>query len=308
MADTALLTNEPGMPVETKHAAARRYSFAGAALIFFAFVAPLMATAFGLGSAYTVGQDLARTLGSLFGLAVVTWLVMRNRSDLAKAKARLVVGLLLCLTVANNIANTARENSVAKDFMRGAIAFQAKHASKFEDLGKRFEENTVNQYVTPAALTSAQSIAAGQAALERYRSLLQERNLLLQTYMAEYRAYVNSVPEGEARRGAEASMGPAMDSANNLYKTLDVAQRAHADALGAVFAWAQTNVGKLSNRGGQLVFQSAQQQSELNALAQRLQAAENVVDEATKFAQAEQVKAAAKRDTAMKEAEALLGK
>lgn len=56
------------------------------------------------------------------------------------------------------------------------------------------------------------------------------------------------------------------------------------------------------------MFQSAQQQTKLTALAQRLQVAENGVDEATKFAQAEQVKAAAKRDAAMKKAETFLAK
>lgn len=92
--------------------------------------------------------------------------------------------------------------------MKDAFAFQAQHTARFEDLGRRFDQVTVNQYVTPEGLTSAVNVAAGVAALERYRSLLQERNLLVQTHMAEYVAFVGKLPPGQARAGAESALGP----------------------------------------------------------------------------------------------------
>lgn len=289
-------------------AGAKRYTYLGAALIALAFVGPSLATLFGLGNAFSVGQDIARTLGSLALLALIAWLITRNRSGVAKAKARTVVGVLLCITVGNNIANAAKEEALAKQFVRDAIAFQTRHAAKFEDLGKRFEQVTVAQYLTPAGLTSPQNLLAGQAALERYRSLLAERNLLLQTYLAEYTAFVNTLPPGETRRGAESAIGPSKQATEDLYKLLDKTQTSHADAMGAIFSWAQTNAGKLGLRGEQLLFQTQQQQAELTTLAAKLQEAENTVNAAVSKAQAEMAKAATKREQSMKEAEALLSK
>jgi hypothetical protein len=296
------------MPHATERVSAERYTYIGAGLIVLAFGGPALATMFGLGNAFSVGQDLARTLGSLAFLALIAWLVTRKRSDLAKAKARTVVGVLLCITVGNNIANSAKEVKVAKQFVRDAIAFQTKHASKFEDLGARFHKVTVAQYLTPAGLTSPQNILAGQAALERYRLLLAERNLLLQTYLAEYTAFVNTLPPGETRRGAESAIGPSKQATEDLYKLLDKTQSAQADAMGSIFTWAHANAGKLRLRGEQLLFQTQQQQSELTALAAKLQTAENAVNAAVGKANGDIARAAAKREQSMKEAETFLSR
>ena len=185
------------MSPESDRAATKRWNYIGAGLIALAFVGPSLATLAGLGNAFSVGEDIARTLGALAFFAFISWLIVRKRSDLAESKARTVVGVLLCITVGNNIASAAKEETLAKQFVKDALAFQAQHTARFEDLGRRFDQVTVNQYVTPEGLTSSANVAAGVAALERYRSLLQERNLLLQTYMAEYVAFVGKLPPGQ---------------------------------------------------------------------------------------------------------------
>jgi hypothetical protein len=234
--------------------------------------------------------------------------MVRKRSDLSKAKARTVVGVLLCITVGNNFANAAKDEAVAKQFLRDAIAFQAQYSAKFEDLGRRFEQMTVNQYVTPEGLASPPNVAAGVAALERYRSLLQERNLLVQTYLAEHVAFLGSLPPGDVRAGAQSSLGPAREATEKLYGMLDKAQSEHAAALGAVFDWAQANAAKIEARNGQLMFTSVTQQQELQALARRLQEAENGVNEAAEKAQVLQAAAQERQERLQKEAADLLSK
>lgn len=290
--------------------ASKRYNYIGTALIALAFVGPSLLRVSGIGgtqSAAAVGEDLGRTLGSLALLMLISWLITRSRSELAKAKGRLVVGILLCLVVGNNIANAAREEDQAKQFLRDAIAFQQKHSSKFADLGARFDKVNVVQYLTPAALTSKDGIAAGRAALEGYQSLLSERNLLLQTYLAEYERFLAAIPPGDMREGAIAGMGDNKENTERLYRLLDTTQSAHATSIRAVFDWAAANLGRVSVQNGQFMFQTQAQQSELQALAAKLEEAEKAVQSAVEVAQAEQAKAAAKNEQNMREAKKLLG-
>jgi hypothetical protein len=301
------MTNVPMTPVD-EYAATKRWNYAGATLIALAFIGPSLATLAGLGNAFSVGEDVARTLGSLAFLALIAWLAVRKRSDLSKAKARAVVGLLLCITVGNNIATAARDKEDAKRFLQQALNFQSQYAGKFEELGKRFDQITVAQYLTPEGLTSKATIAAGRAALERYRTLLQERNLLLQTYLADYVSFVGKLPQGQLRSGAESTLGPNKEATENLYKLLDRAQGEHAASIAALFDWAEGNAGKIAIRNGQLMFASAAQQQELQALATRLQAAENNVNTAVQTAQAAQAAALEKQKRLQKEANELLSK
>lgn len=288
---------------ETQAKRASRYTYIAAGLIALAFTAPFVMN---WGSPYRFGQTLGQILGALLFMVFISWLITRNRSDLAKAKGRLAVAVLLCLSTAGNSLTAKREEDIAKDFMRGAVEFQEKNSVKFIDLGKRFETVTVHQYTTAEAIASPQAMEAAQLALERYRLLLQERSLLLQTYLADWRAFVNNVPHGEARRSAEQAMGPKMEQTQTLYRNLDVAQRVHVEALGAVFTWAQAQAGKLGVRDGQLVFQSAKQQQELQALAAKLQTAEDAAEKVEKVTQAEQVKAGERHQDALKNAEQFL--
>lgn len=296
------------MSPEGERVATKRWNYIGAGLIALAFIGPSLATLAGLGNAFSVGEDIARTLGALAFLAFISWLVVRKKSDLAKSKARTVVGVLLCITVGNNIASAAKEEALAKQFVKDAFAFQAQHTARFEDLGRRFDQVTVNQYVTPEGLTSVANVAAGVAALERYRSLLQERNLLVQTYLAEYVAFIGKLPPGQVRAGAESTLGPNKEATEKLYGMMDKVQGEHAAALGAVFAWAQANAGKIGMRNGQMMFTNVPQQQELQALASRLQEAEKAVNDAVQKAQVAQAATGEKNKRLQKEAAEFLAK
>lgn len=286
----------------------KRLNYLAALLIAIAFIGPGIATFAGIGNAFSVGEDAARTLGSLAFLAFIAWLVVRKKNDLAKSKARVVVGILLCAVVTNNIVNAAREKEQSKMFVQQALAFQEKHSAKFQTLAQRMDQVTVAQYLTPEALTSPAGVEAGQAALERYHSLLQERNLLVQTYLAEYTSFISGLPAGKLRDGAESTVGRNKAETENLYGMLDRAQGEHAAAIGAIFEWAQSNMGKVTLRNGQFLFSSAEQQQRLQVLVNRLQQAENEANAAMQKAQTIQTAAIEKSKKLEKDAATFLAK
>ena len=74
---------------ESERAATKRWNYIGAGLIALAFVGPSLATLAGLGNAFSVDEDIARTLGALAFAAFISWLIVRKKSDLAKSKAQI---------------------------------------------------------------------------------------------------------------------------------------------------------------------------------------------------------------------------
>lgn len=264
-------------PSATESAGIKRYTYAGAALVTLAFAGPDLAAMFGLDNAHSVGLDFSGTLGSLAFFALIAWMVTRNRSSLAQAKARAVVGVMLCLTFIGSISSAIREEFLVKQFMRDTLSLPSRY--DFSDLFVRFEPLRYALYLSPDALTSPQRLLAGQAALERYRSFLAERNLLLQAYVAESTALVTALPAGEIRRRAESSFPFRLSVQPEIEfnKRFITTQRSYADALGAVFTWAQANAGRVSVSGETMTFQTQRLQTELTTLTTRLQEAESAV-------------------------------
>lgn len=267
-------------------ASTKRWNYLGTGLIALAFIGPSLATLTGFGSAFSVGEDIARTFGSLAVLMLIAWLVTRKMSDLVKAKAKVMVGIILCVVVGNNIARMAKEVDAGKAFVREALVFQAQQQEKFETFAKRFDEVAIiSQYMTAEALVSPDGVAAGKAVLEKYHSLIQEQNNLFQTYLAEAVALIERVPAGTARTAAVSTFGPTRDATEKLYKKISHVESEHAAAIGAIFDWAAANNGKLGVSNGELVFSSDEHRQEIQALVTRLQAAENEAALATEVAQ-----------------------
>ena len=123
----------------------------------------------------------------------------------------------------------------------------------------------------------------------------------MQTYLAEYVAFVGKLPPGQARAGAESALGPNKEATEKLYGALDKVQGEHVSALGALFTWAQTNAGKITMRNGQLMLSDVGQQQELRALANRIEEAEKAVNDAVQKAQEAQAAAVEKNKRLQKE-------
>jgi hypothetical protein len=77
-------------------------------LVLLAFVAPHAATWMGLNPE-GIGADFARTFTSFVLLFLIAWVLARARDVVGRAKALVVVGVLLCLIVGANAVRDAHE-------------------------------------------------------------------------------------------------------------------------------------------------------------------------------------------------------
>jgi hypothetical protein len=294
------------VPIDAHDSQTRKYNVLGGGLITLAFVGPVLAAAFGIGTAATAGEQIGRNIGALLFLALVTWLATRAGSALSKAKARTVAGVILCVMAVWSSATGFLEQAQAKRIMKEGLALQARNLAKSEELDQRFNALTVDQYMTPSALASPASVDAGLATVQRYRALLAERKAFQEAIIADQEAFIASIPPGVMKRAAERSAASDVKESRELYALLDRTQSAHADAITEVLAWAKRNAGQLHVRGNQFVFTSQSQQASLLALATKLQDAEKEVEASSKKALTQIAAANAKREANLKRAKALL--
>jgi len=287
MTDTATTSLPPSPTV-------KRLNFVGAILIILAFVGPYLAAMLGIGevTAFKVGEDGARTLGSLVLLAIIAWAVSRGRSETFKAGARVVVGVLLCGVVVSSIAQTAREITEAKALLAEALVFRDQHALKFAKLAERFDAVDLTKVLTPQSMVLRDDHATARATLATYRALLAERRALVHTYLLEYERFVTDRPASrDAKAGARQGMKGKREATEALYTSLDEVQTGLADSMTRVLDWGGEQAGKLGMKNGQLLFSSPRQQVELNALLTKVTEAAARVKTAVTAAQVVQQKA-----------------
>lgn len=274
------LSIEPELVLTPADDKARKLlSTAGTALIALAFIGPFAAVAFGSYTYFSAGEDVARTAGALLFLAFISWLTTRTRSPLTKAKARFVVGLLLCLTVGTNIARAASAAEDAKRYVREALEFRDQQMAKFTGLGQRFDKVDLSTVLTPQSVATPAGLANSRATLAQYKALLAERDLLLQSYLTAYERFVNErAPDGEARRGAFEIYKTQSAETSALYQGLGQTQRALASAMEMVLDWGEAQAGRIGIQNGQLLFSTREQQQELASLVAQVGEAEKTVN------------------------------
>lgn len=181
---------------------AKRLRLLGWGLIGAAFLLPFIALYAGLGSAFEVGADIARTMGSLLFLELVAWLVTRKKNALSKSRGTAIVGALLCIVVGNNIYQANRERQTAMGFVDDALRLQEKAGAKFVEFGGRFDKVDLTTVLTPETMTTAAGMARAKGTLAEYRALLAERRALLQTDLAEMDQFFAAVADGQMKQVA----------------------------------------------------------------------------------------------------------
>jgi hypothetical protein len=105
LADRAYMTTASPTPAELERA--DRLNRVAWMLVLLAFAAPYAATWMGLNPA-GVGADFSRTFVSFVLLFLIAWVLVRARGIVARAKALVVVGVLLCLIVGTNAVRDAQ--------------------------------------------------------------------------------------------------------------------------------------------------------------------------------------------------------
>mgnify|MGYP000718118531 CR=1 FL=1 len=261
----------------------------GYALIAVAFALPFVAIPFGYSTAFQAGESLARNLFALFVLALIAWLTIKRRSDMTKALAQLLLGVLMCLFVGSNFAVAITEEQQAKQQLQQMLEFSEKHAASFNDLAARVDKVDLNSTLSSENITSPSGLATAKATVAQFRALLAERRLLLQTYLTELDRYLSELPPGNFKDGAMSGVAAERASTVKLYSDLDRSQTAWVEAISDVLDWSTGQSGKLFMKGSQLMFTSVRQKDELTALVNRASAVEddlNKVLKATKVAQA----------------------
>jgi hypothetical protein len=287
-----------------------RLTFMGVTFIVLAFIAPYIASLLGFGptSASQAGEAAGRTLGSLLVLALLAWATTRGRSDTAKASARVVVGVLLCVLAGSNIAQTASDMQEAKAFVAEAVKFRDEHAAKFAELGRRFDSIDLTKVLTPDALTDSAARAAARATLASYRVLLAERRMQLQAYFLAYARFVDErAPTGDARAGALEGFNEKKRQTEALYSSLDESQTGLVDAMQRVLDWSASQPS-LQQRNGQLMFADTRQQAELSALVAQVNEAEKKMNASAQNAQVAQQNAQRDMVDQNRRVQELLGK
>lgn len=261
---------------------ARKANIAGWALIATAVAIPIIAAVFGKLGASQVGEGIGRSLGAFVGLAAIAWLSTSRLGPIVKANGRIAIGLVLCTLSLSYVSREIREEDVGKGFLRQVMAMRLQKDSQFADLGRRFDQVDLVKILTPENMTSKAGQAAARASLNQYRSLLAERRAMLTGNLAEYERLIKEMPEGRARSAAVAGMISGRDLSVAVYSELDKTQTTVADAIEKVLNWGQNQAGALNVRNGQLLFETKEQQAELQALLSKVSATE---DEMNKSAQ-----------------------
>lgn len=287
---------------------ARKLHGTGYVLIAIAFAVPFLAIPFGYSTAFQAGESLVQNLLALFVFALIAWLTTRKRSDMAKALAQLLSGILMCLFVGSNFASAVTEEQQAKQQLQKMLEFSAKQSALFNDLAARFDKVDLNSALTVEGLTSPSGLATAKATVAQFRALLAERRLLVQTYLTELDRYLNELPSGKFKDGAMSSVGAGRETTVKIYGDLDRSQTAWVDSISAVLDWSTGQSGKLFMQGNQLMFTNPSQKAELAALANRVSVAEADLNKVLQATAVEQTAAQEKTKANMQAAEKLLRK
>ena len=249
-----------------------------------------------------------RNLLALFVLALIAWLATKKRSDIAKARAKLLAGVLLCLFAAGNLSYAANDERQAKQHLQQMMAFTQNQAASFNDLALRFDKVDMSTVLSVENITTPLGLITAKATVAQFRSLLAERRLLVQTYLAEVDRYLNDLPPGDLKAGAMSGFGASKAATVKTYNDLDRSQTAWTDAITAVLNWCTGQSGKLFLQGDKLMFTNPSQKAELTTLVDKVSAAEADLNNVLQATAAAQSAAQEKTKANMQEIEKILQK
>lgn len=185
-----------------------------------------------------------------------------------------IIAFGLAALVAAGAYNTVRERAEQKRTLQGFVdsisAIKQRQGIQETALQARFDQIDVDQYMQASRLASSDSIVGGRAELARYRALLVERDQLAASGLTQLHALLDTLPQGELRDNVARGASRAEASNLKLQSTLGQSQVANADAVQAVFDWADRNHAIVHARGTSLVVDGQVPLSELKALEARV--------------------------------------
>jgi len=250
----------------------RFYLSAGWGLTALGLLIPLIAMSAGYIDGESAKDYITRGVGSLLFLAGIGWLATRKMSNRAKANARIVVGILLCLVVFSNVNASVRDEAAIKVAVSDLLAFEQRHSAKFLDLNNRIAKLPLGEVLTPEKLATPHGIEYGRAVVAQIRALLAERQSMLQSGVAEADRIVDTMPTERTRQIARQAMKREMVVGLKYHIDLNRIQAQAAAEVEAVLNWASERQGTIQAVNGDIMFANTKDLAEYRALAQRVRA------------------------------------
>ena len=180
------------------------------------------------------------------------------------------------------------------------------HTQQFQVLNERFTRIDLSAVLTPANVTTPAGIAGGRAKVAQFKELIAARDALLKKNFEDIRQLVDGLPEGETKTGAQATVGKRRDDTIRVFRDLTKAQLVHLDLVGQILDWCAAQGSKLKTAGGQLLYTSAEQGNELQAMLDKLTVAEATANKAFEVASALEQRAEERKVRSLKQATELL--
>ena len=195
-----------------------------------------------------------------------------------------IIGIGLVALIASGVYVGMREQAAQKralvGFADSVLAIRKQQDVQEAALKARFNEIDIDQYLQASKLASSSSVAEGRVLLARYRALLVERDQLAASAVTQFHAVLDTLPEGRIREQVRTGAAKAEDRNRELQATLDKTQIANADAVQAVFDWADRNHALLHVSGTQLLVNGQAPLDELRGLEVRVRETGQAVDDA----------------------------
>ena len=238
-----------------------------------------VATVLDRGSGFANVQPLSsvRTT-ALRTLPMVAFATRRQACDvrriLSRVRRRLGTSILVCLGLVHCISSSAADvTAEARESFANLSTWRDEQAVKLKDIGERFAHLDLRSVVDVAHFISDEGITRNRKTVTQMRGLVSERRTLVAEYIDAYQSQLGRLPDGDFKRGAAFGFNENQAKTVQMFRDLDAALLAFADAADALLDWCQPNVGHIFMDGNRFRFESPQQQSQMQELFLKLAAA-----------------------------------
>lgn len=184
-----------------------------------------------------------------------------------------VAGLLAaCLSTPGLCADPQRvaDEAAVRSVIDAAGRMHRSLDATYDALLARIARLDIGRHLAPAGLASSDDLRAASADMIRFRALLAEHDRLLADAAAQAHALLESMPEGDLRERTLRNEAPLAERAREARAALFRSQLANADAMQALFDWADRNHASVHLRGQVLAVDGQQKLDELRALEARV--------------------------------------
>jgi hypothetical protein len=207
-----------------------------------------------------------------------------------------IIGLGLATLLATGTYTVVHEHleekRLARTFLDAVSTQKVHNDAEVAALQARFDHIDVDQYLQSAKLASSGNIVAGRAELARYRALLVDNDRLVEQERSGLKTLVGTLPEGRFRDQVKRGAATAEGRNGQLRTALTQAQVANADAVQAVFDWADQHHAIVHARDNTLIIDGRAPLDEFKVLQSRVGETGEAVSESLRSVRAAQSKSA----------------